>query len=94
MIVWPEYVNLKDWAGALLMDYPNEALPQLQEDEKWQEWGSIVASTGVFARAGIPAPFTINAGQKKDNFENWQQWAKAVYTCMAAEFNTINKIKI
>jgi hypothetical protein len=84
-VIWPEYISLKDWAAALVTDYPNEYLPLLEDENNWQEWGTIVISTGMFERAGIPAPFSIAQGLKKDNFENWQAWAKVVYTNLSNE---------
>jgi hypothetical protein len=84
-VVWPEYIALKDWAAALTVDFPNENIPLLENEEKWQEWGNIVISTGIFAKAGIPAPFSVKEGKKSINFDKWQEWAKIVYNIMANE---------
>ena len=82
MIVWPEYIDIKDWAANLVHDYPDEYLPILEDADKWQDWASIVAGTGVFARNEIPAPFSFELGEKKEDFGNWQEWAKTVYNLM------------
>jgi hypothetical protein len=82
-VVWPEYISLKDWAAALIVDFPNENLPTLENEEEWQEWGTKVISTGVFAKGSIPAPFSVQEGKKATNFEKWQEWAKIVYNIMA-----------
>lgn len=83
-VIRPEYISLKDWAGALVADYFNEPLPILENEEKWEEWGTIVATTGVFATNNIPAPSKINEGRKSSGFKDWQEWAKAVYSLMSA----------
>lgn len=79
MIVWPEYIDIKDWAANLIVDYPDEYLPLLEDADKWEDWASIVAGTGVFARNDIPAPFSVTEGKKKQEFKDWQEWAKTVY---------------
>ena len=82
MIVWPEYIDIKDWAANLIVDYPDEYLPILEDADKWEDWASIVAGTGVFARNDIPAPFSVTEGEKKQEFKDWQEWAKTVYNLM------------
>lgn len=82
MIVWPEYIDIKDWAANLIVDYPDEYLPILKDADKWEDWASIVAGTGVFARNDIPAPFSVTEGEKKQEFKDWQEWAKTVYNLM------------
>lgn len=82
MIVWPEYIDIKDWAANLIADYPDEYLPVLEDADKWEDWASIVAGTGVFARNDIPAPFSVTEGEKKQDFQDWQEWAKTVYNLM------------
>ena len=82
-VVWPEYIGLKDWAAALIVDFPNENLPILENEKEWQDWGVKVISTGVFAKGSIPAPFSVKEGKKSINFDQWQEWAKIVYNIMA-----------
>lgn len=84
MIIWPEYISLKNWAANLVYDYPAEYLPQLEDEKKWEEWGSAVVATGVFARNSIPAPFSIAQGAKRQDFKNWQEWAKVFYNLMTS----------
>ena len=86
-IVWPEYITLNNWGGALVADYPDSYLPLLKDETKWKEWGAAVVGTGVFARQGVPSPFSINQGVKKESFKNWQEWAKVVYLIVNNEFN-------
>lgn len=86
-VIWPEYIELKLWAAQLIVDYPNDPIPLLTDENKWQEWGAILANTGVFQKASIPTPFSISQGKKNDNFKSWQDWAKIVYNLMANETN-------
>ncbi len=93
-IIFPIGISLKDWAAALVTDYPNEYLPVLTDENKWHEWGAIVAGTGLFARAAIPPPFVLNNGQKDGAFETWESWATVVYNIMANEDHIIQNLII
>lgn len=81
-MVIPEYIDLKYWAAQLIVDYPNEYLPVLSKEEEWQEWGAAVVGSGVFARNNCPSPFTVAEGVKKNNFKDWQEWARVIYISM------------
>lgn len=91
-VVYPEGINLINWAGALVFDYAEEFIPKLEDEKKWQEWGAMVANSGVFKKIGIPTPSNIIGENKKDNIEDWQIWAKMVYICMANELDTPQNI--
>jgi hypothetical protein len=84
-VIQPEYISLTLWAGALIADFPEEPIPQLQDENKWQEWAAVIANTGVFQTANIPAPFVLSSGKKTENFKDWKEWAKVVYSLMANE---------
>ncbi len=84
-MVWPEYIGLKDWAASLVIDYPKEFTPLLENEDDWQAWGATIVSTGVFAQANAPSPFTVSEGRKKENFQDWTEWAKALYIVMTNE---------
>lgn len=81
-IVYPEYISLKDWAGALMTDYPEAFLPILEDENKWQDWGAAVAASPFFKASRVPTPFSVTAAGKEEKFKSWQEWAKAVYICM------------
>jgi hypothetical protein len=87
-MVIPEYIDLKYWAAQLIVDYPNENLPILDDEKKWPEWGAAVVGSGIFARNNAPSPFTISEGRKKSNFEDWHTWARALYIAMLDTENT------
>jgi len=84
-VVWPEYISLNNWSGALAIDYPDTYIPILEDDTKWKEWGASLVGTGVFARKSVPSPFSIEKGVKKESFKDWQEWAKTVYLIMNNE---------
>ncbi len=84
-MIWPEYIGVKDWFASLTVDYPAESMPYLENEDKWQEVGATIAGTGVFSKAGIPSPYTILEGKKKENFQDWTEWAKAVFIIMTNE---------
>jgi hypothetical protein len=86
-VILPERITLNYWASCLVGDYPSENLPILQYDENWQEWATIVANTGIFLKARVPAPVIIKDGSKKELFKEWDKWAKVVYTIMSDEYS-------
>jgi hypothetical protein len=86
-VIWPEYITLLRWSAELVASYPDEPLPLLTEENKFNEWGAIVANTGVFKRAAIPSPTSLAQGKKVSNFKDWGEWAKVVYNLMANERN-------
>lgn len=86
-VVWPFNIDIKYWAACLVADFPNENLPILENKDNWQEWGTIIAGTGVFQRANIPAPLSFKNGIKVEVFNEWEKWAKVVFTIMSDNFN-------
>ena len=84
-IPFPKYIGFQYWAATVVANYSNEPLPIPKDEKKWKEFGAVLASTGVFRLAGVPPPFAINKGRKKDNFNDWHQWASTVYKIMAVE---------
>lgn len=89
LVVYPEYITLKNWAGALAADNASSYLPALIDEDRWQEWAAIVAGTGVFQRNRVPSPFSIYKGSRKENFKDWKEWAKVVYLLLNNETQNI-----
>lgn len=87
-VIWPFNITFDYWAACLVSDFPNENLPLPGDEKQWQEWGTIVAGTGAFQRAHIPAPLNFKEGVKKEVFTDWQKWAKVVYTILSDNYNT------
>lgn len=84
-VLRPEYISLRNWVGALINDFPEENIPLLDDEDKWEEWAMKLANTGVFKRANIPGPFSLSQGKREKKFEAWQDWAKVVYMLMTNE---------
>jgi len=78
-VVWPQYISLADWSSRLIADFTDEQLPLLDDEQNWEEWGTLVATTGIFERAGVPVPFDTEEGRKRSLFPSWEEWAKTVY---------------
>ncbi len=75
-------MKVGDWAGRLTEDYIKYFMPVLIDEEKWQEWGNIVAGTDPFRAAKVPSPSMTNPATE-GNAKTWQDWAKAFYATMA-----------
>lgn len=82
MIIYPQYISLKNWAASLPQDYPDTQFPVLRDENKWQEWAATVAATNVFQRANVPSPVVVTQGKKVNNYKTWEEWARVVYVCM------------
>jgi hypothetical protein len=84
-MVMPEYITLIDWADNLLIDYPKENLPVLQNELEWREWAELVVGSGEFLKRDCPAPTNIDKdkGEKVDAYKDWQDWARIVYMIMS-----------
>lgn len=85
-VIRPERISLNYWAACLVADFHSENLPVLETDETWQEWGAIVANTGIFLKAHVPSPVIVKQGVKTDQFKQWDAWAKVVYTIMSDDY--------
>lgn len=85
MIVNPEFVSLKNWSAALVIDFPSELLPILTDENKWQEWAAIVVTTGIFSKYGLPSPYVVKNGIRDSRFREWKEWAKVVYMSLINE---------
>lgn len=84
-MIRPEYIGIKDWFASLVIDYPKEIIPILENEEDWPTVGATIVGAGVFAKANVPSPFTISEGKKKQNFQDWAEWAKTVFIIMTNE---------
>jgi hypothetical protein len=80
-MIQPHYIELLDWAASLIIDYPQEDIPYLTKQDKWQEWGTIVVNSGIFAKYNVPPPFSNKSTAKA--YKTWQEWADAVYLIMS-----------
>ncbi len=86
-VVYPRNISLKHWAACLVYDFKSDNLPLLQNENDFEKWGKVVATSGVFAKAGVPPPSVLKSGNVN---EKWVKWAKIVYTIMSDEYNREN----
>lgn len=68
----PQYVDLKDWAASLIIDFPFDAVPILINDD-WRAWGNYLAQCTSFANNGAPGTA---------NYDDWLKYADAIYYTM------------
>ncbi len=70
MITLPIGISLKDWAASLIVDFPDEIIPGLFDEDNWKLWGNIVVQTSTFSENGAPGT---------EDYDDWNTWAQAVY---------------
>lgn len=71
-MVNPAGMTLEDWAAQLLVDFPDDGIPQLIDPARWRDWGALVISCPSFA-ADAPNQY---------QYDDWRDWAQE----MAAYF--------
>lgn len=69
-MVIPTFITLADWAASLIVDYPNDGIPGLWDETKWQDWAATVLACPSFATCNAPTPY---------QYENWQDWAYGLF---------------
>ena len=69
----PRFMTLKNWAAALVIDFPDDDIPLLYNEKDWKNWGNQLVQCNTFAQNGCPGP-----GFYKD----WQSWATHVFQVM------------
>lgn len=70
----PAQTTLKYWAESLVIDFPNDNIPYLEDEKDWKDWGNSLALEDSFARNDIPPT---------NNFNHWKSWAERVYDKMS-----------
>jgi hypothetical protein len=69
-MVIPQHIALVDWADQLLVDFPNDNVPTLNDPRAWKDWAAVVVSCPSFRNANAPPPY---------HFDNWREWAQALF---------------
>jgi hypothetical protein len=71
-MVIPMNIDLKSWADSLAIDFPLDNIPLLYDNE-WKTWGnSLVQCTS----------FSINSAPATTLFNDWKDWAFAIFHVM------------
>lgn len=71
----PKYVSLQNFAGSLVVDFPTDNVPILQNDKDWRKWASMLVQENTFANNGAPGPF---------GFQDASVWSQALFKAMAS----------
>lgn len=66
----PRYHTFESWASLMVEQYAAQQLAIPTPDTDWQLWGQGLLAIDVFTNEAIPAP---------DKFDNWFDWAAALY---------------
>lgn len=70
----PKETTLSDWADSLVVDFPQDNIPFLSEEEDWRTWGNNLIQERSFEENGAPGTAT---------FKDWRSWAEAVFFTMS-----------
>lgn len=69
----PTGVKPKIWFASLVIDFPNDNIPILIDDNDWKAKGSVLAQENSFAIQGAPSTF---------GFNDFEPWAIEVFNTM------------
>lgn len=69
-IVLPVGIDVLDWAASLVIDFPRDDVPRLDDPSAWQQWAERLLQSPSFLLAPRP-----------DAFSDWRSWAESV--CLA-----------
>lgn len=73
-MILPIRISLKNWAASLIIDFPDDNIPLLKNEEDWLNWGRFLIQENTFADNGAPDP---------SDYNDWNLWAIEVYKTMA-----------
>lgn len=66
-VVLPVGIDLLDWAASLVIDFPKDDIPRLDNRDAWREWAERLIESPSFLT--VPRP---------DAFPDWKSWAEMV----------------
>ena len=69
----PEFSNISNWANSIIIDFPNDDIPLLYNEDDWKAWGNSLVQSTTFAQNNAPST---------QRYDDWQTWAKDLYYCM------------
>lgn len=69
-MIQPNMINFMDWAASLIIDFPEDDIPVLLNENDWKEWGNFLIQEESFAQNNVPAPQTYT--------DKWD-WARDLY---------------
>ena len=81
-LTYPYNISLSRWAADLAFRFKRARIPVLTNEEKWQDWANAVVAIGVFRENAAPSASKVKGSSASDTYDNWETWAKAVYSVM------------
>lgn len=69
----PAGVDLKTWSASLIIDFPNDNIPNLYDNSSWREWGDSLSQENSFSANHAPTT---------ESYKDWESWATDVYSVM------------
>lgn len=69
-MVLPIGIELLEWAANLLIDFPNDNIPLLFDEDQWRLWGDELVQCTTFAQ---------NQAPQTGDYDDWNTWAQGVY---------------
>jgi hypothetical protein len=72
-VIIPLEISLKDWAASLVIDFPDDNIPILTDENDWKNWGCLVVEQTSFADNGAPSPIL---------FDEVNKWTMAMFNSM------------
>jgi hypothetical protein len=73
-MVIPLDITLKNWAASLVIDFPDDNVPLLYNENNWRTWGNFLVQENSFSS---------NFAPMTEGFRDWKHWAQAVFYTMA-----------
>ena len=71
----PNFAPLSVWADSLFIDFPNDNIPRLENEDDWKRWGNFLVQENSFVNNGAPGT---------QLYSEWKTWAEAVFKVMAS----------
>ena len=72
-IVQPVAIEFQHWASTVVIDLPQQFIPEPPHERNWQDWANSVIQLNSFGNQGVPPP---------DKYAQWQDWAWEFYRAM------------
>jgi hypothetical protein len=73
-MIQPSSVSLTIWAQSLIIDFPYDNIPFLDNEKEWKVWGNLLIQENTFGNNGAPST---------NGFDDVRQWMNSVYLTMA-----------
>lgn len=73
-VIIPRDISILQFAHSLIVDFPDDDIPILEDEKDWKEWGDYLIQCDSFAKNGSPST---------QGFDDQQSWMSAVFSTMA-----------